>query len=181
MSELETGEVQKAAAKPAPRRSKPSRKPAQRRKQTHTDETKVQQVADIILKDGTLATGGVAVESTGGSINKTYFDELAFMEEEIEILVHETSDENAENPVIVGNNGTFKLFFRGQPTVAKRKFVDSLIVKTGRVSTPEFINGAGERARAIRQLSAHKFSFSVIQDRNPNGAAWLRNRLAEPY
>jgi hypothetical protein len=114
-----------------------------------------------------------------GVINKDYLAQLAFMEEEITVMVHESADENADNPVTVGNNGTFRQFFRGQPTRVKRKFVDSLIVKSGRVATPETQNGAGERTRVIRQTSAQKYPFSIMEDKNPKGAEWLRGRLAE--
>jgi hypothetical protein len=150
-------------------------------KETFSGDVKPNQPADIILKDGSLATSGNLIEPVSERLNGEYLDELDFNEEEITIMVLETSDENAENPVTVGNNGVFKQFFRGQPTITKRKFVDSLIVKSGRVSTPEFINGAGERARMIRQNSAHKYPFTVIQDRNPKGAAWLTQRLTEAY
>lgn len=145
----------------------------------YSDDTAVNQPADIILKDGTLTTGGAIVEPTGNVLQGDYMAALAFMEETMEIIVQETADENAENPVTVGNGGTFAQFFRGVPTVTKRKFVDSLIVKTGRVSTPEYINGAGERARSIKQISAHKYPFMVVSDKNPRGTEWLKMRLAE--
>jgi hypothetical protein len=56
--------------------------------------------------------------------------------------------------------------------------VDCLIVKSGRVSTPEFINNAGERAHRITQTSAHKYPFTM-QDRNPRGQEWLEGRMFE--
>lgn len=149
----------------------------------YSDDTAVDQPSDIILKDGTLATGGQPVIYQDKPLNADYMDSLAFMEEEIEVMVQETSDENAENPITVGNNGIFKQFFRGVPTVTKRKFVDSLIVKTGRVTTPEVqiqgVKGGSERSFTIRQQSAHKYPFMVIQDRNPKGPEWLKRRLAE--
>lgn len=149
-------------------------------KKIDTQDMQVGQAADIILKDGTLATGGASIDVIDtNALNKNWMDDIAFMEEEMEIIVMETSDENAENPVTVGNQGIFKQFYRGQPTVAKRKFVDCLIVKTGRVTTPKIKNNAGEDAFAIRQQSAHKYPFSVLQDRNPKGAEWLRRRMAE--
>ena len=144
-----------------------------------TEDVNPTQPADIILKDGTLATSGNAIVTIDRPLNAELMEEIAFMEEEITIMVQETADENAENPVIVGNNGVFKQFFRGVPTLTKRKFVDSLIVKTGRVSTPEYINNAGERARKISQHSAHKYPFMVVKDSNPKGAEWLTQRLSE--
>lgn len=146
----------------------------------YSDETQPNQVADIILKDGTLATSGNTIEAiSADALGTDRLAALAFMEEEITVMVQETADENAENPVMVGCNGIFKQFFRGQPTLAKRKFVDCLIVKTGRVTTPETQNGAGERTYAIRQQSAHKYPFMLIEDRNPKGKEWLTRRLSE--
>ena len=149
------------------------------RMQADTRNMNVGQSPDIILNDGTLATGGLIVEPVAGSMNKSYLDELAFNEEEMVVMVNETSDENAENPVIVGNGGVFAQFFRGQATVAKRKFVDCLIVKSGRVTTPETLNGAGERTNVIRQQSAHKYPFMVVEDKNPKGREWLTRRFAD--
>ena len=125
------------------------------------------------------AIGEPRVIAVEGPINGDYLKQLAFMEEEMTVLVHESADENAENPITVGNGGRFVQFWRGVETRARRKFVDCLIVKSGRVSTPEYVNGAGERARAIRQTSAHKYPFSVIEDPNPKVPEWLRSRMAE--
>lgn len=150
-----------------------------RTKGTETARQDVGQPSDIMLHDGTLATGGADIAAIDSPLESDHFRELAFMEEEIEVMVAETEDANAENPVIVGNNGIFKVFFRGHPTVAKRKFVDCLIVKSGRVTTPETLNGAGERTNLIKQHNAHKYPFTLIQDRNPKGIEWMRRRLAE--
>jgi hypothetical protein len=153
------------------------------RRETSTTDLNVGQPADIILKDGTLATGGATVEpvETRG-LNDDFMDELAFMEEEVTVMVHESTDENADNPVLVGCNGVFKQFFRGQPTIAKRKFVDCLIVKMIRVTTPEFTHQtSGERGRKIVQTSAMKYPFSIVEDKSPKGGEWLRRRMADTY
>lgn len=149
-------------------------------KPLYTDEIKTEQLSDIILKDGSLAVGqSVITAPHGGALNQSYIDDLAFMEEQIEIVLQESADENAENPVMVCNNGNVFQFWRGQPTVAKRKFVDCLIVKQSRVTTPKVRTPNGDDAFAIRQQSALKYPFMVIQDRNPKGAEWLRRRIGE--
>lgn len=151
-------------------------------KETSTENLSVGQPADIILQDGTVAVGQQYVEPVDPqAINKDYLDALKFMEEEIVVLVQESSDQNAENPVQVGVNGVFAQFFRGIETRAKRKFVDALCVKNSIVQTPEFINGAGERAFKIVQRQAMKYPFMVIRDGNPKGGEWLKRRLAEVY
>lgn len=145
-------------------------------KELDTRGMEVGQHADLPI---TAQVGGGAIQPVDGPLNKDYMDELAFMEEIIEIMVHEVDDPAAENPVAAGNQGRVVYFQRGVPTRARRCIVDSLIVKTDRISTPEYFNGAGERARAIRRTSALKYPFSVISDPNPKGGEWLRKRMAE--
>lgn len=150
------------------------------RTEMNTSDMAVGQVSDIILCDGEINTGGNVIEPVDKPINSSYMDELAFMEEELIITVAETDDQNAENPVSLGCNGVFKYIFRGQPTKLKRKFVDCLIVKSGRITTPKVKNGAGEDAFAIKQTSAHKYPFSVLVEPNQKrGQEWLLRRMAE--
>jgi hypothetical protein len=154
---------------------------APRAKQAETDQFNVGQHDDLglMLADGSLATGGADIAAIDKPLHSDYVQELAFMEELITITVAETEDANAENPIIVGNNGAFFPFFRGQPVTAKRKFVDNLIVKATRVTTPEVTNAAGERVNLIKRHSAHRYPFTVNEDRNPRGREWLVRRLAE--
>lgn len=149
-------------------------------KGVETPDFPVGQPADIILPDGTLAMGGSSIEAVpGGALQSGYMNALAFMEETLIVMVAETEDVNAENPVIVGVNGVFAVFHRGVPKHAKRKFVEGLVVKSSRVSTPEFTNSAGERSFMIKQHNAHKYPFTVIHDPNPLGIEWLTRRMAE--
>lgn len=150
-------------------------------KEKDSREFDVQETQDIDPSRASTAAESQRIVPVAGPLNKAYLNELAFMEEELVVMVHESADPNSENPVTVGCNGVFRQFFRGVPMKAKRKFVECLIVKQGRVTTPEYVNAGGERARAIRQTSAHKYPFSVVEDRNPKGAEWLKRRLAEAY
>lgn len=140
----------------------------------------VGQPSDIILKDGSVAIGQQCIEPvTKDVLNKEYLEELAFMDEMMEILVQESTNPNDENPVPIGCNGVIVHIFRGKPTVLKRKFVNNLIVKSTRVTTPEYINGAGERAFKIVQQNALKYPFMVLRDPSPKGGEWLARRMAE--
>ena len=145
-------------------------------KELNTNDMTVAQFDDISI-DAT--NGGAVIQPVDTPLNKAYLDELAFMEEIIEIMIHEVDDPAAENPVAAGNSGRVQYFSRGVPAKARRCIVDSLIVKTDRISTPEYFNGAGERARSIKRTSALKYPFSVISDPNPKGGEWLRRRMAE--
>jgi hypothetical protein len=148
-------------------------------KSDQTDDLKVQEVSSRVLDDGTLAPGGVAVEAVTEAISKNYIANLAFMEELVVVEVHGTTDKNAENPIRVGVNGVEQLFFRGQRTRCRRKFVDGLIVKQTDITTPKVKNGAGEDAYGIRPQTAHKFPFAIFEDPSPYGKVWLAQRMAE--
>jgi len=149
------------------------------KKETDASQMAVGQPADILFNDGTVGIAQSIEPVTSDQLQKDYLDALAFMEDEMIIVVQETTDRNAENPVRVGVNGVFAQFDRGKPTRTKRKFVNNLCVKSGDVTTPEYINGAGERAFKIVQRQAMKFPFMVIKDPSPKGTEWLTRRLAE--
>ena len=131
------------------------------------------------------ASGGVEVDivpaKPGGAGDKKQFDELKFNEEMVEVMLHESTDENAENPVFTSCNGVPQYFFRGQPQRVRRKYVAILAsCKEHSVSTPEYTAGDGSRAMGIRRTSSLKYPFSIISDPNPRGAAWLKALLQSP-
>lgn len=118
--------------------------------------------------------------SQGGGDNKQ-FDELKFMEEFVEVMVHESTDPNAENPIYTACNGVAQYFFRGQVQKVKRKYVYILAcAKEHGISTPEYTAADGSRATGIKKTSSLKYPFSVIADANPRGATWLKSVLAAP-
>ena len=107
--------------------------------------------------------------------------ELLFNEEIVEVMVHETTDNNAENPIFTACNGVSQYFYRGVPQQVKRKYVAILAAcKEHGVSTPEYTAGDGSRAMGIKRTSSLKYPFSIIHDPNPRGAEWLRSLLRAP-
>lgn len=156
-------------------------------KHIETPEVETIQPADISGEAGEIyhpeppeieivrgATKGV--KGKGGL--SEYAQELAFNEEYVEVMLHESTDENAENPVFTACNGTPQYFFRGIPQRVKRKYVGILAsVKEHNISTPEYTGRDGARAIGIKRVSSLKYPFSVISDKNPRGAAWLRSLL----
>ena len=122
----------------------------------------------------------VPAPSQGGG-DKQQFDELKFMEEHVEVMLHESTDPNAENPVFTSCNGVSQYFSRGQVQRVKRKFVYILAsCKEHNISTPEYTAPDGSRATGIRKTSSLKYPFSIISDPNPRGPAWLKSVLAAP-
>ena len=93
-------------------------------------------------------------------------------------MLHESTDDNAENPVFTACNGVTQYFYRGIPQKVRRKFVAILAsCKEHSVSTPEYTAQDGSRAMGIRRTSSLKYPFSIISDTNPRGAAWLKGLL----
>ena len=150
------------------------------RKEVDARDLFLGQPGDVTMANGELHTGrNILTVAEKAALNPDYMAELAFMEELMEIMVHEAADENAENPVCIGNNGIFVQFYRGVPTITRRKFVDCLIVKQEKITTPESTTANGERVRLIKRHAALKYPFSVLEDKNPKGAEWLRRRMAD--
>ena len=110
-----------------------------------------------------------------------YIEELAFNEELIDVMLHESTDPVAENPVFTACNGVTQYFYRGQVQTVKRKFVAILAAaKEHAISTPEYTQQDGGRAMSIRRTSSLKYPFSVISDPNRRGPAWLKGLIQAP-
>lgn len=123
------------------------------------------------------ATG--AAKGNGGLSAEA--QEALFLEEYIEIMVHESTDKNAENPIFTSDNGISQYFYRGQVQRVRRKYVGILAgCKEGAITTPEYTTPDGARAIGIRRTLSLKYPFSVVSDPNPRGAAWLRSLLQAP-
>lgn len=129
------------------------------------------------------AGDGVEVDivpaKAGGGGDKKQFDELKFNEDFVEVMLHESTDENVENPVFTACNGVTQYFFRGQPQRVKRKYVAILAAcKEHSLKTEEYTAGDGARAIRLRNTSSLKYPFSVISDpAGKRGADWLKSLL----
>lgn len=105
---------------------------------------------------------------------------LAFMEEKLDIMVHESADPNAVPIVETWCNGVSQRFIRGQVQSVKRKYVEILATakQTGVATKEAFRNG--DRTMDIVTHTALKYPFSVVSDPNPKGAEWLKSVLSRP-
>jgi hypothetical protein len=109
---------------------------------------------------------------------KAKADALAFMEEPVTIMVHESTDPNAEPIVETFCNGIAQRFVRGRQQTVKRKFVAILAeAKPVGVFTREVLDNMGNRTTQITKHSALRYPFSVLEDKNPRGAVWLSGIL----
>lgn len=114
-------------------------------------------------------------------VQSEHFKEMMFMEEPVLLLIPTGSNPEAEEQYVdIGNNGVRQYVERGVPQWVKRKFVEVLArAKREKVSTPEFTDASGARATKIVRTPALIHGFQVMEDKNPNGHAWLRRILAE--
>lgn len=101
-------------------------------------------------------------------------EELAFMEEPVEIFLHEGTNPNDLDVVPVGVNGTSVYLKRGSNHTIKRKYV--AVLATSRPTTYSTAEGLDRDGAKTVMLKAHtsvRYPFAVIQD-TPKGMAWLK-------
>lgn len=125
-----------------------------------------------VVQDGEIEV------SSGRDIDDEMKQE-AFMNESVEIILADTTDENAPPHVILSVNGVTQPIFRGVPTSIKRKFVEVLAhcketKHTQRVANPL----EPDRIETVAR-TAHAYPFEVTQD-SGQGRAWLRAIMAAP-
>lgn len=104
----------------------------------------------------------------------------AFMAEEVEVIVHESNDKNAFPVIHTAVNGRNQYFVRGMKQRVKRMFLGSLArAKRTTFTQREVVNANGDRDIVNVPHTALSYPFSVLDDRNPNGRAWLEKTLRE--
>lgn len=122
-----------------------------------------------------------AVEIPDGPVDKDFADALAFNNELMTIQVHTSTDKTTSRCVPVWVNGRIQMFIRGQEQTVKRMFVERLArCKVTSYTNEEFRDGDGNMSVRWPKTDSLAYPFSVIEDKNPNGPAWLRKILAEP-
>lgn len=136
-------------------------------------------VASIIDTGGEINMDDLRQPSISGPTHDDYLKELQFQNELIEIVLAESSDPNAENPVPFGVNGRMVWIPRGVPKVVPRHFAEVIArAKLTNVKTPEIVapDGAGgmERKTVIRKSTSQMYPFEVTRDPSPRGREWLR-------
>lgn len=155
------------------------------RQEIHSDTLKIDQLdpiedpadrdGDVILVDRDVA-------------NRDYLDELKFMEDPVEIRLEPSADRNAVAVFPVWVNGRQAEIFRngrwievgwlpvGQVITVKRKVLEIIVrTKIDSIQTPSSADLAAHANpdNKVRRFTSAVHSFSVIEDKNPRGAAWL--------
>ena len=104
-----------------------------------------------------------------------------FMNEKVVVEIAAGSEKNCEQVFELRCGNVNQFIVRGERQTIKRKFLELLArAKPDSISTPEYIDGSGNRATRIVKNSALRYPFQVIFDPNPRGRTWLDQILKEP-
>lgn len=166
-----------------------------RRPIIHSDDVKqVQQPADVGLSPGVELARGESIEVLDKPLEDEYFKALAMAEEPVTIMIEPGAEENAPRGIELWVNGKgaevmdpktgqwVQLNFLpvGGPITTKRKYVEVLArskTETVRTKTGD-ANQENPENTLVRSI-ARRASFSVLEDQNPMGRAWLTRLLSE--
>ncbi len=152
------------------------------RRNTTTD-TRMEHIGQGSVRD--MPTDGPAritpavVDIVEGPDALSRADELAFAEEFVEVMVHDTTDPKENKLIQVAVNGRNQYFFRGERQKVRRKFIEVLARAKKTSYTQEKYRDANG-ADAMRNVphTALQYPFTVMNDPNPKGVGWLRRILA---
>lgn len=126
------------------------------------------------------------------ALTKSDFDELAFNEEPVKILIHRGDNSKFRCTDYVAINGTageilFKngwvpvgYFPRGVSFYTKRKYVGVLArAKQDNIRTDVIERDNEDPENYIEKTTISALSFSVMEDKNPRGSEWLELLVRE--
>lgn len=152
------------------------------RRALHTDDIKIEQKKDVV----TAADRDGEIVIADKPLNKDYADELQFNEEPVTIRLEPSAEKNAPSAFPVWVNGKGCEIFEngkwrelaylpvGRVLTIKRKYVEVIIrAKIDTVATEVKEPESETPNNVIKRFSSAVHSFSVIEDKNPKGAAWL--------
>lgn len=136
-----------------------------------------------------LQLKGVKIENAGfDDIQLVSESDLAttaaddkFMMEQVTIMIMETTDAKAPPYADVTVEHMRAIIPRGVPFKVPRCIVEVLArMREDRYTQMMDRDGSGEITMAnLRKQSGLAFPFTVIEDKNPKGGAWLANILAD--
>ena len=161
-------------------------------KELHTSDLKVGQRPAIDMGDGFEDREAEVIQPVYADIGKKYMEDSAFAEEPVTIQISASSEKNPPKVVDCWVNGKGAEVFMngkwhilsylpiGQQITTRRKYVEVLArSKPDSVQTNVVERDGEDPENQLTRSTSSKYPFSVIEDRNPAGAAWLRQILME--
>jgi len=119
--------------------------------------------------------------------NTAYLDELLFMEEPVTIRLEPSSDKNAANAFPIWVNGKRAEVFQnnrweeigylpvGRILIVKRSVLEVIVrAKVDTIHTAIQEMDSDHPNNVVQRFTSPVHSFSIIEDRNPGGAAWVQ-------
>lgn len=155
------------------------------RQELHSSTLPIDQHPPIV--DTSTYEGDVVLVDSSISADKDYADALAFMEEPVTIRLEPSSDKNAAMAFPVWCNGKAAEVHQngrwdeigylpvGRPLTVKRKTLEIIIrAKTDTIHTEIRHMDAERPENAVQRFTSAVHSFSILEDRNPRGPAWVQ-------
>jgi hypothetical protein len=144
-------------------------------------EQKIGQDSVITMEPtGPAAVDIPVVEAVDGPDAMKQIEELAFMEELVDVTVLDTEDKYASKVVTIGVNGRNQNFVRGQSVTVKRKYLEGLArAKPVSLRNEEFLNNDGDKQFRYPTSTGLRYGFTLDRDDNPRGREWLKKVLKE--
>ncbi len=128
---------------------------------------------------GEIGNGPQNLEVIDRVVTAKDFELERFMAEPVTIMVHDSNDANDVDLVDVSCNGVHQFLERGRPQTIKRCYVERLARAKRTTYSQNLDDRLGEAMNNMKPRHALKYPFSVIEDKNPKGSAWLQQLLAE--
>ena len=187
--------------------TKPSRSPAQLANDARLRSKKIKSVAPVVIRpmtesqDHQVGQDGVrefnkdnelpqlktdsaidiagATRKKGGQRGQQWMDDMAFANEMVTVMVHESTDKLAHPFPEVSVNGRVQRFVRGNEQQVKRYFVEKLArLKQTTFSNVKTKDVDGEDVYRYPSHTGLLYPFVVVND-SERGKQWLKQVLAE--
>ena len=157
----------------------------------HIEDTKIEQKADIVGDQN--AHDPEIVQADPSVHDKNQFDRLAFNEEPVTIRLEPSGAENAPDTFgFIGVNGKpAEIWINGgwiecgylpidSVFTTKRKYLEVILtakidtVRTTEIQPEEVFIGMRPSGNRVKRTTSPAISVSIIEDKNPRGADWVR-------
>lgn len=161
------------------------------RREIHTTDTAIEQKAPLV---GDLKDRAPEIVVADKPLHQDYLDALAFNEEPVTIRIAPSTEKNAARHIYCAVNGIgCEVWIRGQwvqmpyipvaqELTVKRKYIEVLIrAKRDEISTSHQDVGAEFIDNRVNHQTSAVAAISILEDRNPRGAAWATEMMRRNF
>ena len=160
--------------------------------EVHSDDIKIEQRP--APQDPNDREGDVIIVDASALAKKDFLDALAFMEEPVTIRLEPSADRHAiavfpvwcnGEPAQIWENGGWNPIGWlpvGRVIIIKRKILEIIVrTKLDTLKAEWARDQDGDPHNTIQRYTSAVHSFSVIEDKNPRGVAWLTEMRRRNY